>query len=254
MKTMLRGAVAAIAILAVATPAMAAHQTNNERHYASPGPIPYTITNPGVLGIIAGEAGVLAGVGTRYTASTNSPDNTETATPTVNVAFTLTGSVTKDCSFYSGNNASARNIDFGVIGVRTGNNENVGDAFEMVSPATANINSLTAGCNFNNTVSLVKANGSQGMVNSAAGGYDSSQFQANLPYQVAASWTGTTNQSGPSVGSVQNLNVATTAANGSLNQGAWRSAFNINITAPTPANALVAGTYSDTLTLTLQAL
>lgn len=255
MKTMLRGAVAAIAILAVATPAMAAHQTTNERHYAGVVlGIPYTSTNPNALQTFGLELGLLAGVGTRYTASTNSPDNTETATPTVNVAFNLTGSVTKDCSFYSGNNASARNIDFGVIGVRTGNNENVGDAFEMVSPATANINSLTAGCNFNNTVSLVKANGSQGMVNSAAGGYDSGQFQANLPYQVAASWTGTTNQSGPSVGSVQNLNVATTAANGSLNQGAWRSAFNINITAPTPANALVAGTYSDTLTLTLQAL
>ena len=60
------------------------------------------------------------GFGTRYTASTTAPDDTENATPTVSNAFTLTGSVNKDCSFYAGNDASARNIDFGTIGVRTG--------------------------------------------------------------------------------------------------------------------------------------
>src|SRR3546814_6500424 len=35
--------------------------------------------------------------------------------------------------------SNARNIDFGVIGVRTGDNENVNSAFEMVGPAEANI-------------------------------------------------------------------------------------------------------------------
>ncbi len=84
--------------------------------------------------------------------------------------FNLSGRVNKDCSFYSGNNAGARNIDFGVIGVRTGDNENVNNAFEMVGPAEADIDTLTAGCNFNNEVEITKSN-VNGMVNAAAGGY-----------------------------------------------------------------------------------
>lgn len=257
MKTMLRSAVAAIAIVGFA--GTAAAQTN-QLHYAATTPIGgnLTLTNPSGLGgaIAAGlfELGIANGIGTRYIALAGAAGNTETATPTVNVAFTLTGSVTKDCSFYAGNNAAARNIDFGQIGVRTGNNENVTDAFEMVAPANAAIQSLTAGCNFNNTVRLVKTNGVNGMVNNAAGGYDSNQFQANLPYSVAAAWTGTTNQSGPQAGTPQSLAVAANAANNQISQGAWRSQFDLSVNVPTPNLGLVAGTYSDTLTLTLQAI
>src|SRR3546814_12748323 len=65
---------------------------------------------------------------------------------------------------YAGNNSNARNIDFGVIGVRTGDNENVNSAFEMVGPAEANIDSLTAGCNTNNVVEINK-NDIRGLVN-----------------------------------------------------------------------------------------
>ena len=253
MKTMLRGAVAAIAL--VATTGVANAQTA-QLHYAAPPSI--TLTNPsGILGGIAAaafELGILGGIGTRYTAVAGALGNTETATPTVNVAFTLTGSVTKDCSFYAGNTAAARNIDFGVIGVRTGNNENVNDAFDMRAPAAAAIDTLTAGCNFNNNVSIAKTGGVNGMVNNAAGGYDSNQFQANLPYSVAAGWTGTTNQSGPAAGTPQTLNVTTAQANGTLAQGAWRSAMDIDVIVPVAAKALVAGTYSDTMTLTLSAI
>lgn len=251
MKKILRGTVAALALVSFAGVAQA--QTN-ERHYAGVVlGIPYTATNPNGFQTFGLELGLALGVGTRYTAFADAPSNTETATPTVNVVFNLTGSVTKDCSFYSGNNAAARNIDFGVIGVRTGNNENVNDAFEMVGPAVANIESLTAGCNFNNTVTLTKTNGNAGMVNSAPGGYDSSQFQANIPYSVAADWTGIpVNTIG--AGIPQSLNVATTQSTNQVSQGAWRSDFDLTITAPVAANALVAGTYSDTLTLTLAAL
>ena len=166
MKKLLLGAVALGAI--AATPAAA--QTS-EVHYASPGPIPYTITNPGFFGTLAGELGVGLEVGTRYTAEADAPANSVTATPTVDVVFTLTGSVSRDCSFYAGNDAGARNIDFGVIGVRTGNNENVNDAFEMVGPAIAEIETLTAGCNFNNEVEISKDN-VLGMVNTSGTGYD----------------------------------------------------------------------------------
>ena len=128
MKKFLLGTAATAALMAIASPASA--QTS-ELHYASPGPIPYTITNPNFLGFLAGEAGVALQVGTRYTATADAPSDSVAATPTVNVVFNLSGRVNKDCSFYSGNNAGARNIDFGVIGVRTGDNENVNNAFEM---------------------------------------------------------------------------------------------------------------------------
>ncbi|WP_129792795.1 hypothetical protein [Sphingosinicella sp. CPCC 101087] len=255
MKNILRGTVAAIALVSMAS---AAHAQTDERHYAATVPIfgNVTLTNPsgfgGALAAGAFEAAIAFGVGTRYTAEADAPSDSVPATPVVNVAFNLSGSVNKDCSFYSGNNAAARNIDFGVIGVRTGNNENVSDAFEMVGPAEAEIESLTAGCNFNNTVTLAKANGNAGMVNAAPGGYDSDEFQANIPYRVEASWTGIAANTVGS-GTSQSLNVATNAANAAITQGAWRSDFELEIEAPVAQRALVAGDYSDTLTLTLAA-
>lgn len=250
MKNILCGTAAAIALVALATPAAA--QTS-ERHYASPGPIPYTFTNPGFFGTLAGELGVALQVGTRYRAFADAPSDSETATPVVNVAFNLSGSVNKDCSFYSGNNAAARSIDFGVIGVRTGNNENVNDAFEMVGPAVANIDTLTAGCNFNNEVEITKDN-VQGLVNTTGSGYDTDEFQANIPYSVTASWTGVALNAVTS-GSAQSLNVSTTDLSGLLAQGAWRSRMDIDIVAPAvTGKGLVAGDYSGVTTLTLRAL
>ena len=250
MKKILTGAVAAIALVGIASPAAA--QTN-QRHYASPGPIPYTITNPGFFGTLAGELGVLAQVGTRYTATADAPSDSETATPTVNVAFSLSGTVNKDCSFYAGNTASATNINFGVIGVRTGNNENVNDAFEMVGPAVANVETLTAGCNFNNEVKIAK-NDAAGLVNQTASGYDTNQFQNNIPYTVSAAWTGVAFNA-VTTGTAQSLTVGANALDGTLTQGAWRSAMTIDFNAPAvTSKGLVAGNYTGTTTLTLQAL
>ena len=258
MKKLLLGAVALGAI--AATPAAA--QTS-ERHYASPGPIPYSISNPQPVtipffgtvnpGQAAGELGVLLQVGTRYTAQADAPSDTTSATETVNVVFTLTGSVNKDCSFYSGNNAGARDIDFGVIGVRTGNNENVNDAFEMVGPAVAEIETLTAGCNFNNSVEINKDD-IRGMVNVAGSGYDSDEFQANIPYTVTANWTGV-GVSTVAAGSAQELEVGLNQNAATKLQGAWRSAMTIDIVAPAIQDkGLVAGNYTGKTTLTLRAL
>ena len=248
MKKLLLGAVALGAI--AATPAAA--QTS-EVHYASPGPIPYTITNPGFFGTLAGELGVGLEVGTRYTAEADAPANSVTATPTVDVVFTLTGSVSRDCSFYAGNDAGARNIDFGVIGVRTGNNENVNDAFEMVGPAIAEIETLTAGCNFNNEVEISKDN-VLGMVNTSGTGYDTDEFQANIPYSVTANWTGVA-LNAVTTGSAQTLEVDTTELTELKQQGAWRSAMTIDIVAPAiSGKGLVAGNYTGKTTLTLRAL
>ena len=248
MKKILCGAVAAIALVGVATPAAA--QTN-ERHYAGL-PIVGTATHPGPVGAFLADLSVAGGIGTRYTAQADAPSNTGTIGD-ISVAFNLSGEVEQDCSFYSGNNASARDIDFGVFGIRGGDNENVGSAFEMVGPAVANIETLTAGCNFNNEVSLTKFNGTSGLLNGAAGGYDTNQFQANIPYSVNASWTGVAvNTTNP--GTPQSLAVSTSQAGGTKLQGAWRSEMDINITAPAiTSKGLVAGNYSDVLPLKLTA-
>lgn len=260
MKNILCGTAAAIALVAMAAPAAA--QTS-ERHYAGTALGGYTITNPQPItipfigtinpGEIAGEIGVALQVGTRYTAEADAPADSETATPTVDVVFSLSGSVNKDCSFYSGNTASARNIDFGVIGVRTGDNENVNNAFEMVGDATAEIETLTAGCNFNNEVEIVKDDAA-GLVNTTVSGYDTDQFQNNIPYSVNAAWTGVA-FGAVTPGSAQSLNVSTTDLSGLVQQGAWRSDMQIDIVAPAvTSKGLVAGDYEGTTTLTLRAL
>ena len=249
MKTILSASAAVLAIVALSSPAAA--QTN-ELHYDSP--IPGNgITNPGPFGEFVGEGLVFLQIGTRYTAEASAPADSETATPEVTVVFTLSGTVNKDCSFYAGNNADARNIDFGVIGVRTGDNENVNNAFEMVGPAEAAIETLTAGCNFNNEVVITKDNAA-GMVNNAAGGYDTDEFQANIPYNVTAAWTGVAFNT-VAAGSPQSLALSETDLAGTLQQGAWRSDMTIDIVAPAiNTRGLVAGEYTGTTTLTLRAL
>jgi hypothetical protein len=261
MKKILSGTVAAIAL--IATPAVA--QTN-QRHYAGTVVgIPSTATHPSTAPhLLFGrpilpsdtallEAGLLLGVGTRYRAQADAPSDSETATPTVDVVFSLSGTVNRDCSFYAGNNSNARNIDFGVIGVRTGDNENVNSAFEMVGDAEANIDTLTAGCNTNNVVEINK-NDIRGLVNLNPGGYDTDEFQANIPYEVTASWTGVA-LNAQTTGSAQTLNVPLNGNAGQKQQGAWRSRMDIDIVAPAVTNkGLVAGSYTGTTTLTLRAL
>lgn len=261
MKKFLCGTVAAIAVAAIATPAAA--QTS-ERHYASVLGGGVSFENPSTdpnyfLGFElpsdqeAADIAVALGLGTRYTAEASAEDDTETATRRVNVVFRLSGRVNKDCSFYAGNDNSARDIDFGVIGVRTGNNENVNQAFDMAGPATAEIETLTAGCNFNNEVEIVK-NDVDGLVNNSATDYDSDEFQANIPYRVTARWTGVEAGSGATSGEDQTLVVGLNEADDSILQGAWRSDMTINFFAPVATKALVAGRYTGTTRLTLRAL
>lgn len=261
MKKILLSSAAIAAMVAVASPAAA--QTSQRQYSAPlPGGGSINVNNPSNVRPIffipsAEEVADFAvetlQIGTRYSAEADAPADSEAATPVVSVAFSLSGTVNQDCSFFAGNNDAATAIDFGVIGVRTGDNENVNQAFEMVGPAVAEIESLTAGCNFNNEVEIVKDNIS-GMINSAAGGYDSDEFQANIPYSVTANWTGVTINE-VDAGSAQTLSVDTESLSGILQQGAWRSSMQIDIVAPAISDrGLVAGSYEGTTTLTLRAL
>ncbi|MCJ8158071.1 hypothetical protein [Sphingomonas sp. LaA6.9] len=194
------------------------------------------------------------GIGTAWGYLGGSLGNTETASPTLATAFTLTGEVSRDCSFYAGS-AEGRTINFGTIGVRTGSGENVNDAFDMRAAADVAITTGTAGCNTKNEVRISKQNGTDGLRNNAAatGGYDSDEFTNKLPYRVDAAWTGVeVGQVG--AGTIKTLSVDTNEAADSKAGGAWRSGFVMNVLIPTPAKGLVAGTYSDVLTVTLSAI
>jgi hypothetical protein len=220
--------------------------------------IAFSGQTPGVFGGTSSHSSLLGyGVGLVLSGNVGynqfglNEGNTQTASPTVTNTWLIKGSVSKDCSYYGGS-STAHTLDFGTIGVNTNANTNVNSAFDMVSPATAVVNSTTAGCNFNNTVTLKK--NQLGLVNAAAGGYDSGEFQANIPYSATATFEGTTNTSAGATGSTQSVVAATGDAQKVWTGGAWRSDMTLTILAPTPSKALVAGNYSDTLTVELKAL
>ena len=182
----------------------------------------------------------------------NAPNNTENASPTVTNAFTIRGNVDADCSFY-GSNAEGRDINLGTIGIRAGNDEAVGNMFNMRAPASVSIATTAAGCNTNNTVSIQKDD-VRGLVNNASVNFDDTQFQRNLPYSVNASFTGVGQGSAGGVtSSNREIIVSETADQGSNQNGAWRSAFNMGVTVPTPAKGLIAGEYRGTVTVVMAA-
>ena len=260
MKNILRGAVAAVALMGIATSASA--QTN-QRHYAgtlnfnvfgTPVNLSGGITNPsnGLAGAADWVINNLS-IGTRYTANTVASDNSAPAVTSITTVFTLSGKVTPDCSFYAGNDSSAQNLDFGTIGVRTGNNENVDSAFTMVAPAVATVKSLTAGCNTNNSLEIKKDN-VLGLVNATPGGYDQNEFQANIPYSVVAAWKGVA-KNAVTTGSNQNLTVGESTLQGLKEQGAWRSDLTITFTTQNvQSKGLVAGDYQGKTTVVLKAI
>lgn len=240
---------ATAAAIMVATSGVA-HADNIAFSGQTPGIFGGTTSHTSILGygiglILSGNVG--------YNQAGLNAGNIETASPTVTNTWLIKGAVSKDCSYYGGS-STAHTLDFGTIGVNTQSSTSVNNAFDMVSAAVATVNSTTAGCNFNNTVKLTKTNGSQGLVNSAAGGYDTNEFQANIPYSVAATFNATTNQSAGAAGSSQTLTATTGDASKTGNYGAWRSDMTMIVTAPTPSLALVAGNYQDTLTVELKAL
>jgi hypothetical protein len=237
MKAILKSAVAAVALLGMAGAANAT-TTNQTTYSASSNPI---------LGPIL----FALGQGSAYNQS-SATSNDQDQAGNEKDTFTLTGSVSKDCSFYGGGTTS-HTIALGTIGVNTSNTVNVSQAFNMRDAAVANVLTATAGCNTNNTVKIEKLNNTDGLKNSSTAGYDTSEFQNNIPYSVNASWKGVTSQNGGANGSLQSLTVSTGEASDTKAQGAWRSAFNMLVTVPVPQKALVAGTYSDTITVTLAA-
>jgi hypothetical protein len=208
-----------------------------------------TVTTGSILGYGLAR---LANGNVGYDQSGFNAANADAANSDVKNTWTIQGTVTKDCSYYGGSSTS-HTLDFGTIGVNTQAATSVGSAFNMMSAAVATVNSTTAGCNFNNDVSITKSNGADGMKNTATSGYDTNNFQANIPYSVAATFTAGA-QGAVAAANSQTLTANTGDASKVGHYGAWRSNMTMVVNAPVPSKALVAGNYSDTLTVELKAL
>lgn len=243
---------AAASALALSGAAQAANHTSSYTEFSNP-LFEALIPSFGLSfanDVFEGFSEHLGGIaGSRYRQNTLSPDDTETASATAGGTFTLQGNVSADCSFYNGS-SSNHTLDLGTIGIRTGDNENVTVAFNQAGTATAHVDTATAGCNTHNTVTIEEANAGQGLVNSDPGAFDSAQFTAHIPYALNASWTGVDETT--TTGFTKTLAIAASSSGeNSSTGGAWRSAFNMDISVPSQSLGLVAGNYSDQITVTL---
>ena len=187
-----------------------------------------------------------------WTGST--PDNQgEDYGPTIIAQVTVKGSVLATCSIYgvdSENPGLKDTMDLGTIGITAGDELTASQLFNMAGPASANVHTQGAGCNAKNSVTVTKS--ANGLVNASPGVYDSNQFQANIPYSADVSFTGRTIAQGTGAGTLQHVNAGLANASGTGNFGAWRSALDLNLTIPAvTGKGLVAGTYQDTVTVTL---
>ncbi len=182
----------------------------------------------------------------------NAVNNNGTAEGSDGASFTMTGTVSTDCAYYSGNN-NTETLDFGQIGIYASDNTGPAAAFTMVDDAEVSIDTNLAGCNTANTVTVAKTD-LNGLVNAGASSYDSNVFQANLPYEVTARYVAGPVAGGAAPGTNQTLVVATTADQNSAQHGAWKSAMSLDVVIPVPAKALVAGAYAGTFGVTISAL
>lgn len=182
------------------------------------------------------------------------PGNVGTASASETADFTITGKVSEACVLGAGGDLN--DINFGTIGIYADATSTVENVFTAVGPANGHTRTNVAGCNTANTMTVTKTNGVDGLVNAgaAAGGYDSNVFQANIPYSIAVLYTAGAVGTLVPQGSISQFQVSSTANTNSKSNAAWKSgaAFRIDLTDPT--KALVAGTYTDTVTVTLAAL
>ena len=178
------------------------------------------------------------------------PNDAATDTPSVTATFNLTGTVAQNCSYFAGNSLN-QTIGLGAIGIKNGNSQNIGQLFNQIDQVDVEITSTNAGCNTDNTVTVSKS--AQGLVNGSPGGFDTNQFTANIPYDVVVGIGAAVPKGQQGQGTFQGFTVASNASQGTGSYGAWRSSLDLRAEIPPQSKGLVAGTYSDTITVVLAA-
>jgi hypothetical protein len=190
--------------------------------------------------------------GYNHDGTASMPNDTTMATSSVTRSFFLTGSVAQDCSYYTGG-SNSQTINLGAIGVRNGDAEDVGTLYNQVDTLNVDNQSNGAGCNTDNTVTVTKTNGANGLSNPTTSGFDTDNFTNHIPYSITTGIKKATAAGVQTWGQYRSFTVGTGASTGSATFGAWRSQINVHVNIPAQSLGLVAGTYSDTITVTLAA-
>lgn len=175
-----------------------------------------------------------------------------TASGNDGATFTIKGTISTDCAYYSGDNTT-ETFDFGTLGIYASDQTGPASAFEMVNDANLTINTNLAGCNTNNSVTLSRTTAD--LQNPNSSGFDNTVFRDTLPYSVTARYTGSVYNN--NVGSAPQARVQTLAAgvtNSVQQNGAWRSPMALEVVIPVQPLAILAGEYTGSFSVTLQAI
>ncbi|WP_326524691.1 hypothetical protein [Sphingomonas sp.] len=214
----------------------------------------YLVLASAALALTANSASAQTAASNATYVNPANPGNVGTASNSETADFTVTGSVNQACVLGAGGDLN--NLNFGTIGIHADATSSVENVFTAVGTPNGHTRTNLAGCNTANTMTVTKTNGANGLVNAdaATGGYDGNVFQANIPYSIAVQYTAGAVGTLVPQGSISQFSVAATASTNNKSNAAWKSgaAFRIDLTDPT--KALVAGTYTDTVTVVLAAM
>lgn len=186
----------------------------------------------------------------RWAAKYEGKSNIGNAGTSDGATFTLRGNVSPHCVFYTGSESNL-NFNFGQIGIYASENHGPALAFDQVAGAKLMFRTNLAGCNTKNKVTLSRP--SSALKNTPAFGYDSAQFTAEIPFSVKAAYTAGSAAAGQNTASPKTLSL-TNSNSASDTHGAWKSPMEITVSLDQASKSLVAGDYTGSFSIQIQAL
>ena len=188
----------------------------------------------------------------RWAAYYEGKDNVGDAGQRDGATFTLKGKVSPHCVFYTGSDDDLT-FNFGQIGIYASENHGPALAFDQVDGASLKFRTNLAGCNTKNKVSLART---QAALKTNPGfGYDAVHFTTEIPYSVKANFRAPA-ASANSLSAEQRLLQLTTGWTGTRQEtyGAWKSPLTITVDLGKSDKSLVAGDYTGSFSVVIQAL
>ncbi|HRP10461.1 MAG TPA: hypothetical protein PLK37_05455 [Terricaulis sp.] len=213
------------------------------------------VASVAALALTAGAAHAQTAVSNATYVNGVNGTNQPAALSEVTATFQVSGTVAPACVI-STNSGTLNDLNFGTIGIYADGATSIENAFTVTGPRNGHSRTNLAGCNTSNTVTVSKGNGADGLLaDDISGGYDTNVFQANIPYSVSAVYAaGAPGSIAPVGAATGQFSVSTSQTSNSRSHGAWRGGIAIRVDLPVPAKALIAGEYSDTVSVEIAAL
>lgn len=188
----------------------------------------------------------------RWAAKKNVTGNVGNAGTTDGATFTLRGTVTPHCVFYTGSNDDL-SFNFGQIGIYASENHGPALAFDQVAGASLHFRTNLAGCNTKNKVQLSRSQAS--LKTNPGFGYDAQHFTTEIPYSVKASFRAPDSAANSTSASDRLLQMtAGQTSPAPATFGAWKSPMTIIVDLGKADKSLVAGEYTGSFNVVIQAL